>query len=307
MSAARYREGEAVVVSRLPPSDQERSFQTFLWNRKAGAVLGRTPSSWAKIGLFYIVFYIFLAGFFSLLMFVFYQTIDLKVPKYTGQESLLRNPGLSYRPKFLYSDDLRPTIIYEPGFRDTALTYIYSINEFLQKYDNRSPTSNSVTCVPGEEVPAGSLCDFDILNVNTSCSKENDWGYSTNSPCLLLKLNRMFSWTPEPHHYLDELPEGLQQHLNSSVADPHMVVKKYVWVWCESDDVKIEQLSPGIPVNFFPFFNQEGYISPFVFVRIQNLPIDQKVKVRCRAWANNIEHRINKRLTGEAVVYFHLY
>ncbi|MPC64192.1 Sodium/potassium-transporting ATPase subunit beta [Portunus trituberculatus] len=158
----------------------------------------------AKIGLFYIVFYIFLAGFFSLLMFVFYQTIDLKVPKYTGQESLLRNPGLSYRPKFLYSDDLRPTIIYEPGFRDTALTYIYSINEFLQseccfgrscrcrkEYDNRSPTSNSVTCVPGEEVPAGSLCDFDILNVNTSCSKENDWGYSTNSPCLLLKLNRV--------------------------------------------------------------------------------------------------------------------
>ncbi|KAK8396733.1 hypothetical protein O3P69_005017 [Scylla paramamosain] len=302
MCSARYRKENETVISRLPPTKEERSFQAFLWNRKAGTVLGRTASSWAKIGLFYIVFYAFLAGFFSLLMFVFYQTLDYHVPKYTGEESLLRNPGLSFRPEMDYVDDLRPTISYSPKY---GKSFVYSIDRFLDPYIHRP--SNAIDCLPVDEgLFSGSVCYFDIYNLNTTCSKDNDWGYETNSPCILLKLNKMFHWRPEPLLYLNELPEGLQQHINS-LADSHGALRQNAWVWCESEEVGIEQLSPGLPISFFPYFNQEGYLAPFVFVRVLNLPVEQKVTVRCRAWASNIQHQRDNRLLGEAVIHFHLY
>lgn len=290
MCSARYRkEGEA-VVSRLPPSQQDRSFLAFLWNRKAGTVLGRTGTSWALIGLFYIVFYAFLAGFFSLCMFVFYQTLDLDVPKYTGvTDSLLRNPGLGFRPLRRFYDDLRPTLTYNTEYKGSYDDLVDSMEEFLKTYESTKHSDNA----------------FGIGNVTTTCSKDNSWGYQTESPCLILKLNRMFHWTPEPFLDTSSLPIGLQHHIGNSTnsdEDP----SENLWVWCESDDgVTFEQSSPGIHAKFFPYHRQEGYLSPFVVVRVLGVPVDTKVKVVCRAWARNIEHQQDKRLTGSAVVYFH--
>lgn len=50
-----------------------------------------------------------------------------------------------------------------------------------------------------------------------------------------------------------------------------VVCLQNVWVWCESEDVKIEQKSPGIPFSFFPYHKQSGYLSPLVPVRLLNL------------------------------------
>ena len=122
-------------------------------------------------------------------------------------------------------------------------------------------------------------------------------------------------------------------------------VLQNIWIWCESEDIEMEQLSPNIPLAYFPYRKQEGYLAPFVVVRLLDLPgenpknikltfftqclfsykydirstkyiylslslpspaADQKVKVVCRVWASNVQHKLNLRRTGESVTYFHV-
>lgn len=48
----------------------------------------------AQIGIFYIIYYACLAGFWAAMMAVFYQTLDWNDPRLSGPDSLLKqNPG----------------------------------------------------------------------------------------------------------------------------------------------------------------------------------------------------------------------
>ena len=61
-----------------PPS---AGFVGFLYNKEKGEVLGRTGTSWAKIGLFYVIYYSGLAAFFIALLSIFLYTFtDNKAP-----------------------------------------------------------------------------------------------------------------------------------------------------------------------------------------------------------------------------------
>jgi hypothetical protein len=52
------------------------------------------PLFTGKIILFYILFYSGLIGFFLAMMAVFYQTIDLRIPKWQQDKSVIgNNPG----------------------------------------------------------------------------------------------------------------------------------------------------------------------------------------------------------------------
>lgn len=47
-----------------------------------------------EIGLFYMIYYACLAGFFAAALAIFYQLVDDKVPNLYGADSLLKaNPG----------------------------------------------------------------------------------------------------------------------------------------------------------------------------------------------------------------------
>ena len=50
-----------------------------------------------KIGLFYIVYYTFLTGFFIGMLLIFYQTLDDKEPKWQNSNGIIgSNPGKTY-------------------------------------------------------------------------------------------------------------------------------------------------------------------------------------------------------------------
>jgi len=70
-----------------------------LHNPETGQILSRTPKSWALIILFYLVYYTFLALFWALMLFVFFQTINYDTPKWIAEESIIgTSPGLGLRP-----------------------------------------------------------------------------------------------------------------------------------------------------------------------------------------------------------------
>lgn len=306
MGTTKYEGGDERVICRLPPPKDQRGLKAFLWNPEAKTVLGRTGKSWAQIGVFYVIFYFCLALYFSMLMFIFLRTLEPDTPKYTGADSLLTNPGLSFVPR-TYHDELRPTIIYDPSNDQSSSPYVNSINKLWKAYDPRP--SNAVDCQndgvfrKADDPP----CLFDLAATNTSCSPDDRWGYNTNSPCILLKLNRMFHWRPQPPESFEGLPEGLRSYIfNKSSEDPETALSQNAWVWCESEDVKIEQLSPGLPLSFFPYHMQEGYLSPLAPVRLLDLKAGQKVKVDCRVWAKNVEPKVGIRRTGQASVWVEL-
>ncbi len=69
-------------------------FKEFLYNQKDGTVMGRTGSSWAKITLFYVIFYAGLAAFFCINFYIFWLTLNMDAPKLQLEGSLIgTNPG----------------------------------------------------------------------------------------------------------------------------------------------------------------------------------------------------------------------
>jgi sodium/potassium-transporting ATPase subunit beta len=77
-----------------------------------------------------------------------------------------------------------------------------------------------------------------------------------------------------------------------------------VWIDCQGENpADRENLGPviyhptnGISKNYFPYRNQEGYLSPAIFVEFTQVKFGVMIAVECRAWADNIEHdRMDRR------------
>lgn len=59
---------------------------------------------------------------------------------------------------------------------------------------------------------------MDIETDLKSCSPSNQYGYKNNKPCVLLKLNRIFKWTPDVYNFTElpeDMPESLKNHISS--------------------------------------------------------------------------------------------
>jgi len=131
-----------------------------IWNPDTGEFLTRTPLSWAKITVFYIIYYSCLAGFWAAAMAIFFQTIPNYTagPKWTQNSSIIgTNPGLGAKPansdlridssiyKFSIKDNgkgARECGSVEGGGKkqpcgegDTTLDWIKRMNEFVDKKD----------------------------------------------------------------------------------------------------------------------------------------------------------------------------
>jgi len=111
---------------------KERSgFLNFVYNPATGTWFTRTPLSWLKIGLFYLVYYSGLAAFFAgmLAIFIFAFTDDT-APVLTGAYSVLPpNPGMGFRPM----PDIEKTLIkYNKGKEKEYRPYVNNIKYFLR-------------------------------------------------------------------------------------------------------------------------------------------------------------------------------
>ena len=84
----------------------------------------------------------------------------------------------------------------------------------------------------------------------------------------------------------------------------HFTDKEQVWVDCHGEyPADIEALgepeyfprSRGFPGTFFPYLNNDDYVSPIVAVRFPNAKRNQLLHVECRVWAKNIAPFYSKR------------
>ena len=135
-----------------------------------------------------------------------------------------------------------------------------------------------------------------------------NFGYPSGSPCVLLKLNKIYGLVPEYYNTTEELPDDMPDMVRDNIAAA--ADKNKIWVSCmgeyPADKEAVESFEyfpadAGFSSAYFPYLNQAGYQSPLVAVRLNNIPAGQLVHIECRAWAKNIKYDRRDRI---GIVHF---
>jgi len=311
-------------------ASSQGSVKTFCYNSKTKETFGRTSGSWFKLLGFMVCFCAVLAALWGLCLWVFYQTLDNYIPKLQTSSSYIgANPGLGYRPMRTDTDPYSSLIWFRHGGQGNWDDLKRNLDRFLIEYE------------PGRDANAGNTqtnCGFDRMGplredeacefnkewlsdegTDKKCISEEHYGYLHGKPCILLKLNRVYGWMPDPYYNLTEIknhptmPASLKVHINK-VWDEHCRGKgpekeercpqlNMVWLHCDGeDDPDIENIGKvtytpwrGFPGYYFPYWNQLGYLQPVVMVQLRNPMVAVLTNIECTAWARNIQHDRKKR------------
>ncbi|CAI6356128.1 unnamed protein product [Macrosiphum euphorbiae] len=281
-----------------------KKFVMYAYDKDTGEIFGRTPSSWAKIGLFYTAFYLTLVAMFGVVLWFFFQTLDPRTPTRQLEHSLIgTNPGLGFRPM---SNETHSTLIHinSKSVQDYSV-WTERLVKFLDVYKKPGLTpgrgQNIATCNYDKPPGKGKVCDIDVKAFN-SCTEENRFNFHRQGPCIFLKLNKIYGWNPifydNPNDLPHDMPKGLKDHIKK-ITNPEEL--RTVWVSCEGETVSDKELIgpmaywpiPGFPGYFFPFENSEGYLSPLVAIHFKSPAKSIVINILCKAWAKNIVHKKN--------------
>ncbi|XP_076311330.1 sodium/potassium-transporting ATPase subunit beta-like isoform X1 [Tachypleus tridentatus] len=267
----------------------------FIWNPRTRQFCGRTGISWAKIIIFYIIYYACLVAFWTAMLLVFYVTVDSNHPKWKLDSSRIgSSPGLSYRPRPPEKNVDSTLIWFRHGNASQSKYWVDSLKDFLEPYQIEEDLKE---CDFGSTRKPEESCRFNLNSIDKSCSSSQNFGYDVGHPCVLIKINRIFDWEPKPYDS-DSLPQNMPENLKNDYNS------SYVYISCEgenpADKSNIGPISyypsQGIPNYYFPFTNQPTYLTPFVFVHFQNPTTSVLINIECKAWAANIKYDKKERM-----------
>lgn len=87
---------------------------------------------------------------------------------------------------------------------------------------------NSHTCDFQLPPPAaGKVCDVDISSLSP-CVESNLFAYDRSTPCIFLKLNKIFGWKPNFYNSSDHLPKAMPKLLTDHIQNVTAYDKNYV-------------------------------------------------------------------------------
>jgi len=271
-------------------------------NPETGEFFTRTPKSWLLITVFYIIYYSCLAGFWAAMLNIFFLTLENHQPKWQNKESLIGvSPGVGLQPGQILPliDSTMIAFNYEsetdqgnPG----DLNYIAGwkgwaerSKKFLDKYEKTKETCKT----------SKTGC-FDLAQLGACATAP--YGFDKGTPCVFLKLNKIFGNTNEHCKAADletepcnAMPDSLKEHIKKQ-SD-----QEQVWIECHgeypADRENLEGITyfpktQGFPASFFPYIgkvdengNDIAYQSPIVAVQFAKAAKNQLLHVECRAWA----------------------
>lgn len=283
---------------RAPPAKKSRF--SVIYDSEDGSFLGRTAKSWLLITLFYIVYYGCLAGFFGGMLWVFlYSVIQEDKPHLTGQHSLLRlNPGMGFRPQ----PDIENSLIsFTAGQNWTYASYVANLQKLYDAYKKDKPGARYRDCGPGStDSDPTKVCQFDWDTQLPNCLPENQFGYTVGRPCVILKLNRIFGWLPDP---LDaEFPHPTVRCYGENAADHENLGAP---IYEPAVGGNMTEASGYFSNAYFPFFKQFAYQGPLVAVVFNRLPANTVVMIECRL--GNLRNSQHNRMDREAMVRFDIF
>lgn len=274
------------------------SFMGFLWNSETKEFCGRDGASWAKISLFYGIFYTCLGAFFVGMLAVFFQIMPVDKPTYYGESSTMAmasrqlNPGLGFRPQIDVEDH---QIVFDPTIQMDSSFGLQKYKRNLDVYlaAKYPEVDNLINCETNQtymdEFNQGKSCEFDYEKIfeSTNCTAANSFGYESSTPCVLIKLNRIVSWEPETSNTYISI-----QCAGENAFDQDSV-KKIIY---HSENSLNNLVEGKLDKKYFPFMAQKNYQTPFVWAQFEVEP-NTLINIECKAYANNIDNtdRLNRR------------
>ncbi|XP_063928147.1 sodium/potassium-transporting ATPase subunit beta-1-like [Zophobas morio] len=181
------------TVASVRPSTKWKKTKRCIYNRETKAIFGRTCADWGRLGLFYLVFNALLAAVFAIGIKVLLSTMDTNAPKWKLEESLIgTNPGLGFRPFSLEDGAL---IQYSLQNTSTAEKWVKLLDTFLEPYENYTDRDNIQNCTFKIRPKRNHVCMVDLKKFGP-CQAQYKYGYGSSSPCIFIKLNRIFKWVP---------------------------------------------------------------------------------------------------------------
>lgn len=276
----------------------------FIWNSRTKEFCGRDGASWGKVSLFYAIFYLGLGSFFIGMLAVFFQVMPKDKPTYYGESSIMNgrgcklNPGLGFRPQTDVEDTLirfDPTVAENKDNGYTKQTK--NLQNFLDKYYqlNEDNKNNAIDCKDNNNKDSfkdGKFCKFDYKKLfeSSPCTEKNQYGYNTEKPCVLIKLNKIISWEPVTNNSQIGIVCG-----GETAVDKDNVIS--VTYYSEKADGSLEANNHhgALQAKYFPYWSQKGYQAPFIWAQFQVSP-NSLVNIECNGTASNIDYeRMNKR------------
>merc|ERR1712013_376482 len=240
---------------------------------------GRTPLSWLLITIFYIIYYAFLAGFWALMLIIFFQFIEEGRPRWDYSQGSLIGSSLIFNKNKM--KDGR-TI---PGYAQ----WVGRTDKFLEESGYKTTHANE------------SVTRKEELTILEDCNgvEDKDYGYSSGNPCVFLKLNKIYGLEPEYTTDDPDMPQELKDRIAAATDT------KQVWVSCKGENAadaekmgEIEYFPKdgGFPARKFPYMNEPDYLSPLIAVRFRNPQVGTLLHIECRAWAGNIKYHRRDRV-----------
>ncbi|XP_054715690.1 sodium/potassium-transporting ATPase subunit beta-like [Uloborus diversus] len=274
-----------------------QSFKKTVWDSETKQCFGRTGLSWFKITLFYIIFYACLAAFWTCMLVIFYQTLENDQPKWKLDSSRIgSSPGLGFRPS-PPPENMDSTLIwFNVSREDTVKYWVENLNAYLKPYEDHKTGPTIQSCTKEQPASKDRVCRFEVpKGTDNICSPEMKYGFEAGKPCVLIKLNRIYDWVPENY---ETAPEELTKQLKKPFERDEVYITCIGENSADKDNIGEVTYFPqqGIPSEYFPFTNQHGYQSPFVFAHFGNITRGVLVNVECRAWAKNINFDRGDRL-----------
>ncbi|KAG7515621.1 hypothetical protein JOB18_012382 [Solea senegalensis] len=266
---------------------EKGDWKEFIWNPRTREFLGRTASSWGLIFVFYLVFYIFLAGLFALTMYVMLQTLDDHKPTWQDR---LSTPGMVMTPK----TDETFEIIYTVQDTESWDIYTQTLEKFLSSYNESVQVQKNEECVPDqyfEQKDSGDVknnpkrsCQFNRTMLG-ECSGLHDryYGYNLGKPCIIIKLNRVIGMLPGKDGQAPYITCGAKRYK----------VGQDEWREDTNKIGELEYFPPNGTFNlmYFPYYGkkaQVNYSQPLVAIKFLNVTANQDVNIECKINANNI-------------------
>ncbi|XP_044538598.1 protein ATP1B4 [Gracilinanus agilis] len=273
-------EDEAKATEKWSLAAKMQKVKNYLWDPEKREFLGRSGQSWSLILLFYLIFYAFLAGMFTLCMYTMLLTISPYIPTYRDRVS---PPGVMIRP-YTYSFVFN----FNASERDTWGSYVDSLHHFLQAYNDSIQDEKNLDCPPGKyfiqegaEDKEKKACQFKRSFLG-NCSGLHDptFGYSTGQPCVLLKMNRL-------------TPDGLIGTLGQTLHFTFL---------CNIRRMDTMTLFPCLSKWSLSSCLQVNYTSPLVAVHFTEVKKNRAVAVECQLKGKNIQNNItNDRFVGRVL------
>ncbi|XP_036897986.1 potassium-transporting ATPase subunit beta [Sturnira hondurensis] len=275
----------AALQEKKSCSQRMEEFQHYCWNPDTGQLLGRTLSRWVWISLYYVAFYVVMAGLFVLCVYSMLCTLDPYTPDYQDQ---LKSPGVTLRPDVYGEKGL--DISYNVSDNRTWTDLVHTLHNFLADYlpeaqqDNINCTSEKVFTQESFSAPNHTKfsCKFttDMLQ-NCSGLVDPSFGFEEGKPCFIIKMNRIVRFLPSNNTaprvdcaFLDQYQGQDRRHT-------------------DVPPLQVEYYPPNgtFSLHYFPYYGKKAqphYSNPLVAAKLLNVPKNMDVDIVCKILAEHV-------------------